>query len=155
MWFQEYTLLQIVCNLISLITFLLMLREDPSRIIWVVHATNAVISSALALRRMTKNQKKNRKGDNRMILPVGRHGWENGRFLPGTILIYASDDNGESWYKTQEIQIHSSVTGPTAIASSCTTAWNRGSYSWKVGGFGAISAPSLAIRGKAFQATVA
>lgn len=48
--FKEYAFLQILCNIISLITFMIMLNSDPSRIIWVINAANSIISSFIALK---------------------------------------------------------------------------------------------------------
>lgn len=55
--FSEYAFLQIATNGIMLVTFLLMLKTDPSRIIWAINSANAVISSCLALKNMKKERK--------------------------------------------------------------------------------------------------
>lgn len=34
----------------------------------------------------------------RIIMPVAKHLFENGLYMPGNVFIYASDDNGETWY---------------------------------------------------------
>lgn len=55
--YREYTILQILCNSISLIMFFIMLSDDPSKIIWIINASNAVICSYLALKK-ARNHKK-------------------------------------------------------------------------------------------------
>lgn len=54
--FKEYIFLQILCNAISLVTFLIMIKNEPSRIIWVINSANAVISSCVALKNMNKKE---------------------------------------------------------------------------------------------------
>lgn len=56
MRFKEYVFLQIVSSCISLMTFIIMLKTEPSRIIWVINAANSVISSYLALKNINKIQ---------------------------------------------------------------------------------------------------
>lgn len=50
--FKEYIFLQILCSMVSLLTFMTMLESDPSRIIWVVNYINAIISSCTAFKNM-------------------------------------------------------------------------------------------------------
>lgn len=34
----------------------------------------------------------------RIIMPVAKYAFENGEYMPGSIYIYASDDDGKTWY---------------------------------------------------------
>lgn len=44
----------------------------------------------------------------RIIMPVAKYSFENGCFMPGNVYIYASDDDGETWYLlSHEIAINS------------------------------------------------
>lgn len=54
--FKEYIFLQILSNMVSLLTFITMLESDPSRIIWVVNCINAIISSCIAFKNMKLNK---------------------------------------------------------------------------------------------------
>lgn len=55
--YQEYAILQILSNLISLITFFLMVKEDLSKIIWIINASNAIICSFLTLKNIKSEVK--------------------------------------------------------------------------------------------------
>lgn len=61
--YAEYAWIQIACNGISLCNFCLMLPSDPSRIIWVIHAGNSIISSSMALRKIHKCEVQNDRKD--------------------------------------------------------------------------------------------
>lgn len=42
----------------------------------------------------------------RLLMPVAKHEYKDGVFLPGIVLIYASDDDGESWHRiSNEIKL--------------------------------------------------
>lgn len=56
--FKEYTFLQVVGSIIGIITYILMLNEDPSRIIWVVSSANAIICACIAWINMNKQEEK-------------------------------------------------------------------------------------------------
>lgn len=56
--YSEYVLLQIVSSIVSLCTFLLMLKSDPSRIIWVINSTNTMISACVAWRNIKMQKRK-------------------------------------------------------------------------------------------------
>ncbi len=55
--FKEYIFLQILCNIFSFVTFVMMLDTDPSRIIWVINYTNAIICSCMAFKNMNLSKK--------------------------------------------------------------------------------------------------
>lgn len=46
--FKEYAFVQIIGNSISLGMFLVMIKNEPSRIIWVINSINALFSSVRA-----------------------------------------------------------------------------------------------------------
>lgn len=48
----------------------------------------------------------------RILVPVSKHTWCNGAFMPGSVYIYASDDEGLSWYAlSSEIVINPAAGG--------------------------------------------
>ncbi len=53
--YKDYIVLQIFNNIISLCLYLMMLKDDPSKIIWLISATYATICSSIAFYRMRKN----------------------------------------------------------------------------------------------------
>lgn len=55
--FKEYTFLQILTNIISFITYLMMLEADPSRIIWVISSVNAMVCTCIAWSNMNEKEK--------------------------------------------------------------------------------------------------
>lgn len=56
--FKEYSFLQILGNVISLGMFLVMAKDDPVKVIWVINSVNSLISSALAFKNININMKK-------------------------------------------------------------------------------------------------
>lgn len=54
--FKEYTFLQILTNIISFVTYLMMLEAEPSRIIWVISSANAIVCTSLAWINMNENE---------------------------------------------------------------------------------------------------
>lgn len=55
--FKEYIYLQILCSMISFVTFIIMINNEPSKNIWAIHSANAIISSCVAMKNMNKKGK--------------------------------------------------------------------------------------------------
>lgn len=53
--YQEYTFLQILGAFASLITFFIMVKSDPSKIIWIINSVHSLISTVWAFINMNKN----------------------------------------------------------------------------------------------------
>ena len=54
--FKEYTLLQIFTGIIGMLTYLMMLDEDPSIIIWVIQTANSIVCTLLAWVNMNEKE---------------------------------------------------------------------------------------------------
>lgn len=54
--FKEYAFVQIISNSISLGMFLVMTKNEPSRIIWVINSMNSLFSSFMALININKRK---------------------------------------------------------------------------------------------------
>ena len=56
--FREYTIFSIISNLLSIVTFLMMLEENPAQIIWIIQSIQGIICTFIAQYNIRKKDSK-------------------------------------------------------------------------------------------------